>query len=111
MEMIGGGLKEVGCPMRVEAVRQPSSEEFTFLRLLPEAHENPDAAEHVVVQKDSEVEILGFSAITTWNETGELIQPVFSDAWLRVSVDGEQGWIHGEDDFAAVGLPAGSPTP
>jgi hypothetical protein len=111
MEMLGGGLREVGCDMRVAANRKPPVDEFAFIRLLPEAYENPASAEHVVVQKDSKVEILGSRAITTWNETGGLIQPVFSDVWLRVSVDGQQGWIHGEDDFAALGLPAGSPTP
>jgi len=111
MEMIGGRFGEVGCDMRVEAVRKPPSEEFTFLRLFAENHDNPDAAQHVVVQKNSNLQILGSRAITTWNETGGLTQPAFSDVWLRVSVDGQQGWIHGEEDFAAVGLPAGSPRP
>jgi hypothetical protein len=111
MEMLGGGLREVGCDMRVQATRKPSAEEFTFVRLFTEAHDNPEAAEHVVLQKDSKVEILGSSAITTWNETGGLIQPVFTDVWLHVRVDNRAGWIHGEDDFAAVGLPTGSPAP
>jgi hypothetical protein len=111
MEMLGGGLREVGCDMRVAANRKPPADEFTFIRLLPEAQEDPDAAQHLVVQKGSSVEILGSRAITSWNETGGLIQPVFSDVWLRVNVDGQQGWIHGEEDFAAVGLPAGSPAP
>jgi hypothetical protein len=111
LEPLSGPWHDVGCDMRVEAVRKPPSEEFTFLRLLAEAHDNPDAAQHVVVQKDSKVEVLGSRAITTWNETGGLIRQVFSDVWLHVSVDGQQGWIHGEDDFAAVGLPAGSPAP
>ena len=111
MEMLGGGLREVGCDMRVEATRKPSAEEFTFARLFTEAHDNPEAAEHVVLQKDSKVEILGSSAITTWNENGGLIQPLFTDVWLRVRVDNRTGWIHGEDDLAAVGLPAGSPAP
>jgi len=110
MEMSGGGLREVGCDMRVEAVRKPPSDEYTFLRLFAEHHDNPDAAQHVVVQKNSNLQILGSSAIITWNETGGLTQSAFSDVWLRVSVDGKQGWIHGEEDFAAVGLPAGSPT-
>lgn len=111
MEMLGGGLREVGCDMHVEAIRKTPADEFTFIRLLPEAHENPDAAQHLVVQKESKLEILGSRAITTWNENGGLIQPAFSDVWLHVRIDGEQGWIHGEDDFAAVGLPAGSATP
>jgi hypothetical protein len=30
---------------------------------------------------------------------------------LHVRIDNRTGWIHGEDDFAAVGLPARSPSP
>ena len=111
LEMIGGGTHEVGCDMRVQAARKPLAEEFGFLRLFPEANENPDAAQHVVVQKDSSVEILGSRAITTWNENGGLIQPAFSDIWLHVRIDDQTGWIHGEEDLAAVGLPTGSPAP
>jgi hypothetical protein len=111
MEMIGGGLKEVGCDMRVEAVRKPPADDYTFARLFGEANENPGGAEHVVMQKDSKVEILGCRAITAWNENGELVQPIFSDVWLHVSIDGRSGWIHGDEDFAAIGLPVGSPVP
>jgi hypothetical protein len=111
MEMIGGGLREVGCDMRVETVRKPPADEFTFARLFVEANENMGEPDHVVMQKDSKIEILGSRAITTWNENGELIQPVFSDVWLHVRIDNRDGWIHGEEDFAAVGLPAGNPTP
>jgi hypothetical protein len=110
MEMLGGGLKETGCDMRVEAARKPPAEEYGFVRLFPEAEENTDAA-HVVVQKDSQVEVLGSRAITNWNESDELIQPKLSDLWLHVSIDGKQGWIHGEEDFAAIGLPGGNPAP
>jgi hypothetical protein len=107
MEMLGGGLQEIGCDMRVDADRKPSAEEFTFLRFFVEANENMGSAEHVVLQKNSKLEILGSSAITTWKENGELIQPVFSDVWLHVRIDGRAGWIHGKEDFAAVGLPEG----
>lgn len=111
MEMIGGGLKEAGCNMRVEAARKPPGGEFAFARLFVEANDNPGSVEHVVIGKDSKIEILGCRAITTWNENGELIQPVFSDLWLQVRIDDRSGWIHGQEDFTAVGLPAGSPAP
>lgn len=97
--------------MRVEAVRKPPGDEFTFARLFPEANENMGEPDHVVMQKDSKIEILGSRAITTWNEDGEWIHPVFSDIWLHVRIDDHSGWIHGSEDFAAVGLPAGSPAP
>jgi hypothetical protein len=111
MEMLGGGLKEAGCEMRVEANRKPSTEEFTFLRLCVEAHENFASAEHVVLKKDSKFEIMEASAITTWKQTEELIQPEFSDLWLHVRIGDRAGWIHGEEDFAAAGLSSGSPAP
>jgi hypothetical protein len=111
MEMMGGTLKEVGCDMRVDAARKPAADEFTFLRLFAEANENPGSVEHVVVQKDSQLEILGSRAILIWTENAGLIQPVFPDIWLRVRIDNRTGWIHGQEDFAAAGLPAGSPAP
>jgi hypothetical protein len=111
VEMFGGRLKDVGCDMRVEAVRKPPADQFTFARLFVEADENLGSVQHAVVQKDSKVEILGARAITTWNENADLIQPVFVDVWLHVRIDDGIGWIHGEENFAAVGLPGGSPAP
>jgi hypothetical protein len=108
MEISG---KETGCDMRVEAARKPPAEEYGFIRLFPEAHDFSDEAGHVVVQKGSKVEVLGSRAITNWDESEDLIQPNFSDVWLHVSIDGRQGWIHGEEDFAAIGLPHGNPSP
>jgi hypothetical protein len=109
MDMIGGRLKEVGCDMRAEAERKPPSDESTSVRLFTEANENMSEPEHVVMQKDSTIEILGSRAMTTWKENGPLIQPVFADIWLRVRIDDHTGWIHGEEDFSAIGLLAGSP--
>jgi len=28
-----------------------------------------------------------------------------SDLWLKVRIDGKEGWIHSEEDFQALGLP------
>ncbi|HEY6904354.1 MAG TPA: hypothetical protein VI216_08605 [Candidatus Acidoferrales bacterium] len=108
-EMMGGGNREVGCDMRVEGERKPPTEEFSFVRVFSEANEKMGEPEHVVVQQNSKVEILGSSAITKWNQSGELAQPVFSDLWLHVRIDNHTGWIHGDEDFAAVGLPRASP--
>lgn len=108
VEMLGGSLREVGCAMRVQAPRKPPGDEYTFARVFAEANDQYEA-EHVVLQKDSKVEILEASAITNWDENAEMIQPVFSDLWLHVRIGEHQGWIHGEEDFAAVGLPARSP--
>jgi hypothetical protein len=111
MDMIGGRLKEVGCDMRAEAELKPPSDESTSVRLFVEANENMGEPEHVVMQKDSAIEILGSRAMTTWKENGQLIQPVFADIWLHVRIDDHTGWIHGEEDFSAIGLLAGSLAP
>jgi hypothetical protein len=111
MGMVAGGMKEEGCDMQVEAHRKTSAAEYGFARLYSEADEGMGIAEHIVIQQESKVEVLGSKAITRWNQQGEFVQPVFSDVWLHVRIDGRDGWIHGEEDFAAVGLPAGSPTP
>ena len=28
-----------------------------------------------------------------------------NELWLRVRIDGREGWLHTEEDFAALGLP------
>ena len=111
MGMVAGGMKEEGCDMQVEAHRKITSAEYGFARLYSEADEGMGIAQHIVIQKESKVEVLGSRAITRWNQQGEFIQPVFSDVWLHVRIDSRDGWIHGEEDFAAVGLSAGSATP
>src|SRR5260370_17357808 len=103
--MFGGRWREMGCDMRVEAVGNPPADEFTFARFFGEANENMGNAEHVVVQKDSKVEILGSRAITTWNENDELIQPVFSDVCLHVPTHAPPAPLHGEPNFAPILLP------
>lgn len=69
-----GKMREVGCPMRAEAIRKPSAETYTFARLFTEANENMGDPQHVVMQKGSKVEILGASAIVNWNGSGEMIR-------------------------------------
>jgi hypothetical protein len=107
LDMIGGRLKEVGCDMRAEADRKPPSDESTSVRLFVQANENMGEPEHVAMQKDSTIEILGSRAMTTWKENDQLIQPVFADIWLQVRIDDHTGWIHGEEDFSAIGLLSG----
>jgi hypothetical protein len=28
-----------------------------------------------------------------------------SDSWLKVRIDGKEGWVHSEEDFRALGVP------
>lgn len=106
-----GRMREQGCDMRVEASREPPTDEFTFVRLFSEAQEDMGIAQHVVVQRNSKVEILESRAITTWEGGDDRMWPRFSDIWLHVRIDNRDGWIHTEPDFAAIGLPSRSPAP
>jgi hypothetical protein len=103
------GGREVGCDMSVEGQRIPSTAENSFLRLFP--GEPSDAGEplHVVLDKNSQVQILKASAFVDWTETGGMLRVGFRDLWLKVRVDNDdrkEGWIQGPGDFAAAGWPS-----
>ncbi len=114
-EMAGApGLAEVGCEMRVEAFRKPGNEDFTFVRLFNEANERMGTPRHVVVSKDAKIEYLSAKAVVKWNTSGDSFSAGLSDIWLKVLIDDNEdnlGWIHTDEDFAAVGLPAGKALP
>ncbi len=109
---IGGsrpGMHEIGCDMRVEAERKPPEAETTFLRLY--RGEEPAGGEvlHLVLDRNSKIQILGASAYIDWGLAGDLMQVVFRDLWLKVRIDDDdekEGWIHSDEDFAAIGLPS-----
>ena len=114
-EMAGApGLSEVGCEMRVEAVRKPVNSEFTFIRLFDEAREDLGIPRHVVLKKDAKIEYLAGKAVVKWTANGDESSMGLTDIWLKVLIDDNEdnlGWIHTDEDFSAVGLPAGSPVP
>jgi hypothetical protein len=81
--------------------------------------ENP---EKVVVNPDSKVELLVAKEETLWDAgaasgpSGIIKKPTdaMNDAggvafnrelWLKVRIDGKEGWIHADQDFSAIGLP------
>jgi hypothetical protein len=42
------------------------------------------------------------------------MQVSFRELWLKVRIDDDdqkEGWIHSDEDFAAIGLPPRSPEP
>jgi hypothetical protein len=93
------------CEYQVEADRIPADASPTFVRLFAEADEGFTPV-HVVVMKDSNVEFLATEAEVVWSEdTEEANLKVSHDPWLKVRIDGKEGWIHTQEDFAAVGLP------
>jgi len=92
------------CQYRVVADRV-AEQEMTFVRLWSEADEG-GIARHVVVRKDSKVEFLAAKAEQVWQEGDEEVElGVSEDVWLKVRIDGLEGWIHTQEDLQAIGLP------
>lgn len=93
------------CEYEIEADRVPSDRSVTFVRLFAEADEAFTPL-HVVVPEDSKVEFLAAEAEIVWSEDDEEANlKVGKDPWLKIRIDDKEGWIHSEEDFAAVGLP------
>lgn len=95
------------CRFNPEVKRIPTQDELTFVRLLPDYFEPDATAQHVVVKKNSTVEFLDAAGIVLWNEEAEAVVQldVGDDPWLKVRIDGKEGWIHTQEDFAAIGVP------
>jgi hypothetical protein len=39
------------------------------------------------------------------DDAGSLGVAKDADLWLKVRIDGKEGWMHSEEDFRALGLP------
>ena len=108
------GMHEIGCDLQVEAERKPPDAEMTFLRLYRGEEPNEGEVLHLVLDKNSKVQILKSSAYIDWGLAGDLMQVAFRDLWLKVRIDDDdqkEGWIHSDEDFAAIGLPSRSSEP
>jgi hypothetical protein len=106
-EQTGHGFREGGCEVPVEAERVPGDQELTFVRLFAEPSERMAPPRHVVLRKDSKVEILAARIKLSWDDSHEVIFFGVNDQdpWLKVRIDGQEGWIHTQEDFNAIGVP------
>ena len=101
----GHGLGETGCEVPVEANRDPASDD-TFVRMFSAPTEDSGIPNHAIIRKDSKVEFISASVRFVFNDSGESIDlGVRDDVWLKVRIDGNVGWIHTQEDLAAIGLP------
>lgn len=102
----GHGVAEGGCEMPADGVElQPSAEELTFVRMFPESNEQIGPPAHVVVKKNSKVEVLLAKALVQMNDQKDSIGlDVGGDIWVQVRIDGKVGWIHTNEDLQAIGL-------
>lgn len=94
------------CRYKVQASSTPRSD-MTFVRLFPEADEGA-TAKHVVIKPESKIEFIEALADVSWSTDQNNTSFGVADSdkvWLHVRVDGTDGWISGEEDLEAVGLP------
>jgi hypothetical protein len=93
------------CSYKVQAEPTPRSE-MTFVRLFSEPDEG-GVPKHVVIKPESKIEFVEAHATMSWNsnEHNTTFGPSSGTIWLHIRVDGQDGWISGEEDFEAVGLP------
>ncbi|MGB9204728.1 MAG: hypothetical protein WCB94_12275 [Terriglobales bacterium] len=97
-----GQVERCSYPITIEAHRDNQP---TFVRLFPEADDG-FTPKHVIVQPQSKVEYLEARTPVAWNEDAKAISfSVNGDVWIKVRIDGVEGWIHSQEDFDAVGLP------
>ncbi len=89
-------------PVEVEA---HLGSEPTFVRLFPEPDEG-FTPKHLVLQPTSKIEFLEARAQIDWGGDAKAIAfDLNGDVWLKVRIAGQEGWIHSEEDFEALGIP------
>jgi hypothetical protein len=95
--------------------------DLTFVRLCANPMETCQKPDRAVVKKDSKVELLAARAQAQF-DPGKLsgwsgdpknamsdaggITIVSKELWLKVRIDGKEGWIHSQEDFDALGMPS-----
>ena len=78
---------------------------MTFVRLFQESNSRTGPPAHVVVKKDSKLEVLAGKLLVTWQEGPDAVNlSVDEDVWVKVRIDGKEGWIHTPEDLNAIGL-------
>jgi len=106
MYQTGHGFVEGGCEMQVEGLeRVHLDQEITFVRMFTESNEQIGPPAHIVVKKESNVEVLAAKVFVTLNEGKDSLSlDVGEDIWVKVRIDGKEGWIHTAEDLQAIGL-------
>jgi hypothetical protein len=106
MYQTGRGFAEGGCEVPVDEARVTRmQQEMTFVRLFRESNERSGPPAHVVVKIDSKVEVVAGKVAIIWDEGPEAVSiSVGEDVWVKVRIDGKEGWIHTPEDLNAVGL-------
>jgi hypothetical protein len=108
------------CQYKVEQEDLSNRDEATFVRFCPIPAQKCDKPERVLVKKDSKVEMVVGQADVTWSEgvaagpSGDPQKPMDDeggigvaedDVWLKLRVDGKEGWMNSVEDFTVLSLP------
>jgi hypothetical protein len=106
-----GTLKQRGCPLDVEASREPASADApaAVVRLFTDPDGDAYHSQDVPTNPDSHVEFLNALGAVHWQFLANRVTCVVDNVWLRVNVDGKEGWVRGDDSLSALGLPKASP--
>jgi hypothetical protein len=97
-----GYIDRCSYPITVEPSRENDP---TFVRLFPQPDDS-FTPKHVIVQPQSKIEYLEARTPIAWNDDSKSIYfSVAGDVWIKIRIDGAEGWIHSQEDFEAVGLP------
>jgi hypothetical protein len=115
------GELEAGCQYNIVPEEKLYIEGITFVRIWPHPDESSGPPIRTVVRQTSKVELLTALIPTLWaeapdqagsrssngamNDAGSFGVVADSDLWLKVRIDGKEGWMHSEEDFRALGLP------
>ena len=120
----GGSGEMQSCQYNVLPETDRQITNTTFVTLCARPDEKCENSEKVVVKTNSKVDLLVAQVRAHWNggvaagPSGKSGKPMdgMDDAggvgwaqndelWLKVRIDGKEGWMHGEEDFNAFGLP------
>jgi hypothetical protein len=97
-----GRVERCSYPVSAESHRE---DQPTFVRLFPESDDG-FTPKHIIIQPQTKIEFLEARVPMAWREDDKSITfDAKGDMWLKVRIDGSEGWIHSEEDFEAVGLP------
>jgi hypothetical protein len=95
------------CTYKVQAEARRTTNDLTFVRMYAEPEEGFPVT-HVVIKPDSKIEFLEAQLPVDWSVDKNNISFGVgngADVWLHVRIDGQEGWIHTQEDFEALGLP------
>jgi hypothetical protein len=106
-----GTLTERGCIIRVEAVPQPRppDADTIYVHLFESPDGDLDNSVNVPISPDAHPEFLDMMTIVKWGAKGQRVECSFRDLWLRIRLDGKEGWVQGQQAFDALGLPLAGP--